>query len=184
LATGLFGGVANIFGYVGQMSRGHVLKDALTEGRNLGQALEIMTDKLKTGMYSSGRYLIADADTGYVVENFHEELNIQRFDKEAIITNRFKNLEYGKGEPKAIDRERYVRHQLERKNLTIERMMRIAQNHGSKHSVCRHSITVASMLIAIRRSDSKPEVYYSVGYPCKGFKQFPLNDGSGYVAKS
>lgn len=174
LATGIFGGVANIIGHVGQKSRGHVLRDALSDGGNLGEVLEVLTDELKTAKYSSARYVIADATTGYVVENFREELNIQRFNKQAIITNRFKNLEYGNEEPNAIERERYVRHQLGTKDLTLKHFMGIAQKHDSRHAVCRHEITVASLLIGISRSSKVPEVYYAIGHPCKGFKQFQV----------
>jgi len=172
LNSGLFGAVANVIGYVGIKSRGQALRDVLTKATNLDEAVELLAELLRTGTYSSARYLIATANQGYIVENFNQELNLQRFDDEVVITNRFEHLSFGREQPEAADRERYVREQLSRGNLMIEDMMKIAKNHDSGHPVCRHNLTVASLLVAIQRSTNIAEEYYAVGHPCRGFQRF------------
>jgi len=104
ISNGIFGGVVNIPGYTASKSRGHLLRDVLTEARNLREGLEILVDGAKTGRYSSASYLIGDIHQAYALENWQQEFYVERITMLKVITNRFKHLHYGEFQPNARER--------------------------------------------------------------------------------
>ena len=174
LSTGVFGGVANIQGYSGTESRGHILKKALNEAKTGNEALEIVTDAVKTGRYSSGVYLLGDTSGSYTVENFNEEVHIDWNDRVHIVTNRFTHLKLGTAHPSAAARHTTVRRWTASTPFTLERMMRLGQNHRGQGAVCRHGYTLSNLVVAVREHGFVPEIYYVMGEPCSGYQRFML----------
>lgn len=176
IKNGLFGGVTNVLGYYSKKSRGVLLKEALLKSEDIDDMLEYMIRELKSGEYSAANYLISNGKKAFHIENFGEEIVVEETNKIAL-TNHFIHLKKGVFREESINRRKYIEEKLLRKGeVGIEDALNIARNHEPV-AICRHGITLSSFII---NSTEEIEVYYSLSYPCEGFRKEVLNKFNPY----
>jgi len=169
LNTGIYGGVANVLGYIGKKSRGILLLNALSYGKELKDVIGFMIDEIKTGNYSSANYLIGNRERIFVIENFSDNYNIYEVRDKVVITNHFKELKQGYINEEDIKRKKYVEEIL---NIEDEEaILKIPLIH-KPIPICRHGKTLSSFIAIL--NDKGYEIFYKLGYPCEGYLKVPL----------
>lgn len=177
LKANIFGGIANVLGFKGPMSRGVLLKEVLTSSKDLDDALRMMEERLRSGLYSSANYILGDLERIFRIESFDGKLYISKATDRLIITNRFHHLNFKPEKDlhhriieNSLRRENYLQSYMKKKELTLEDIFRIATYHGEGESICRHggsdTLTLSSMISHLK-SDLRPRILYSLGNPCE-----------------
>ncbi|MGB9659614.1 MAG: carcinine hydrolase/isopenicillin-N N-acyltransferase family protein [Nitrososphaerales archaeon] len=176
LKAEIFGGVANVPGFKGLMSRGVLLKEVLSCSKDLDDAIKMIKDKLRSGRYSSANYVLGDLERIFRIENFDGKLYISKANS-VVITNRFHHIDF---KPKkdlhqriienSLKRENYIQSYMQKRELTIEDIFRIAKYHGERDSICRHggfdTLTLSSVIFHLE-NDLQPKILYIIGNPCE-----------------
>ncbi|MEM3382689.1 MAG: hypothetical protein QXL52_01680 [Nitrososphaerales archaeon] len=177
LKANIFGGLANVPGFKGSMSRGVLLKEVLSSSKDIDDALDIIEEKLKSGLYSSANYVLGDLERIFRIESFGEKLYISKASSRVIITNRFNKIDF---KPKSdihsriiensLRRENYIESYIKRKELTIDDIFKIARYHKEGESICKHggleTSTLSSMIFHLK-NDLQPKILYLIGKPCE-----------------
>ncbi|MEM3507131.1 MAG: NRDE family protein [Candidatus Bathyarchaeia archaeon] len=171
LNTGIFGGLTNVLGYSGSLSRGVLLKNVLLNSKNLQKALKMLIEELSKGEYSSANYVLGNAEKLYRIENFSRSTKVIDIKNFIVLTNNFNFLKYGKKLKSSSEREKYIYKVLfDKKSISIKDLLKIAKHHGKKDSVCRHGKgigkTVSSVIFYLNR-DNELSFMYCKGNPCK-----------------
>jgi hypothetical protein len=177
LKANIFGGVANVPGFRGPMSRGVLLKKVLSGSKGLDDAVKKIKERLRSGLYSSANYVLGDLERIFKIESFSGQLYISEVNNSVIITNRFHHIDfklesnlYHKIIESSLRRENYIKACIKRKELTLEDLFSIAKHHGEGESVCRHEGLDASTLSSVifhLENDLQPKILYCLGNPCK-----------------
>ena len=176
LQSGIYGGIANVGDYRGSKSRGILLKNILTNGNNLLDAVMMMERELLRGEYSSASYLIGKDGENWLFENFGENVYSERLEKSFVLTN------YFTGSKEKVSEEANVRRNYVVKRLgsevEVNDILKIVAHHGEVDGICRHGTTLASLFVAGRK-EGKPLVLYGIGESCQGLHSaFDLFDDS------
>jgi len=181
LTTKVFGGLTNVLGYNGRLSRGVLLKNVLLNSKNLEEALKMIMEELSKGEYSSANYVLGNSNTLYRIENFSSYTKVVKPEKNFIIlTNNFRFLKYGKKLRSSNEREKYIHRILSKKrSITIKDLFQMAKHHGKRDSICRHGKgigkTVSSVIFHVNRKDNLSFLYCK-GNPCESkYKKLRLN---------
>ena len=171
LRTGTAGGVANILGYTGKKSRGVILLKALKEGSSAKDAALIIKREVSSGDYSSARYVLCDEKSIVSLESFGTKVHSSEGyrSKFVVTTNHFHNLRAGSRLHNSILRERYL--QTLGDNITEPGIMKLATRHRNP-AICRPGRTLSSFIV-FKKVDVAPRILYSLGEPCKGYREFP-----------
>jgi hypothetical protein len=170
LKSGTAGGVANILGYSGEKSRGVILLKALKEATSAKGAAQIIRTEVSSGMYSSARYVLCDKKSIVSLESFGTKVHSsdnhgRRF---VVTTNHFHNLRSGKRLENSVLREKYLKRLGD--NITEQSILKLATRHRNP-AICRHGRTLSSFIV-FKKHDEGPRILYSLGEPCKGYKEF------------
>ncbi len=176
LKTKIFGGIANVPGFKGPMSRGVLLKEVLLGSKDLDDAIKMIKDKLRSGLYSSANYVLGDLERIFRIENFDGKLYISKANS-AIITNRFHHIDFKPEKDlhervieNSLRRENYIQSYMQERELTIGDIFRIAKHHGERDSICRHggfdTLTLSSVIFHLE-NDLQPKILYIIGNPCE-----------------
>lgn len=164
--SGIYAAVANVGDYLGVKSRGILIKDILTV-KNIQNAIRRAEKELVSARYSSGSYLIGQRGMNWLLENYGNIVYSERLDERFIVTNYFTGLK-SKAAEEAKMRRDYVRKELSRlSTVGIRDILRIIVHHSSRDGICRHGITLASLLVAGKKSGA-PEVLFKIGESCQG----------------
>ncbi len=177
LKAKIFGGIANVPGFRGTMSRGVLLKNILLSSKDLDDALTMIKERLRSGLYSSANYILGDLERIFRIESFDGQLYISKAVDRLIITNRFHHINFKPESDlhhriieNSLSRENYIQFFIKRKELTLEDIFKIATHHGKGESICRHggldALTLSSMIFHIK-NDLQPKILYSLENPCK-----------------
>ncbi|MEM2955585.1 MAG: carcinine hydrolase/isopenicillin-N N-acyltransferase family protein [Nitrososphaerales archaeon] len=176
LKTKIFGGVANVPGFKGSMSRGVLLKEVLSGSKDLDDAISMIKDKLRSGLYSSANYVLGDLERIFRIENFDGKLYISKANS-VIVTNRFHHIDFKPEKDlhqriieNSLRRENYIQSYMQKGELTIKDIFRIAKHHGERDSICRHggfdTLTLSSVIFHLE-NDLQPKILYIIGNPCE-----------------
>jgi hypothetical protein len=176
LKAEIFGGVANVPGFKGLMSRGVLLKEVLSGSKDLDDAIRMIKDKLRSGLYSSANYVLGDLERIFRIENFDGKLYISKANS-VVITNRFHRIDFKPEKDlhqriikNSLKRENYIQSYMQKRELTIEDIFRIAKHHGERGSICRHggfdTLTLSSVIFHLE-NDLQPKILYIIGNPCE-----------------
>jgi hypothetical protein len=176
LKAEIFGGVANVPGFKGLMSRGVLLKEVLSGSKDLDDAIRMIKDKLRSGLYSSANYVLGDLERIFRIENFDGKLYISKANS-VVITNRFHHIDFKPEKDlhqriikNSLKRENYIQSYMQKRELTIEDIFRIAKHHGERDSICRHggfdTLTLSSVIFHLE-NDLQPKILYIIGNPCE-----------------
>jgi len=176
LKAEIFGGVANVPGFKGLMSRGVLLKEVLSGSKDLDDAIRMIKDKLRSGLYSSANYVLGDLEGIFRIENFDGKLYISKANS-VVITNRFHHIDFKPEKDlhqriikNSLKRENYIQSYMQKRELTIEDIFRIAKHHGERDSICRHggfdTLTLSSVIFHLE-NDLQPKILYIIGNPCE-----------------
>ncbi len=171
LKSGTAGGVANILGYTGSKSRGVVLLRALEEGRSARDAAQIIEREVSGGEYSSGRYVLCDEKSIVSLESFGSKVHHDGGAKSKFVvtTNHFHKLRAGMRLENSVLREKYL--QTLGENITEGAIIKLATKHRNP-AICRPGRTLSSFIV-FKKPAQPPRILYSLGEPCKGYKEFP-----------
>lgn len=165
--TGIFGGLANVLGYMGPLSRGKLLREVLTSSKTLEGALQNLTARLRGGMYSSANYLLGDMEGLYRIESFGREVHVEESNSYLIITNNHRHLQGSTFLESSRAREAFLETYLRaRGTVTAEEMAALSARHSGPASICRHDdrATLSSLLFSV---GGRAEFLYSSGNPCR-----------------
>jgi len=185
LKAKIFGGIANVPGFRGNMSRGVLLKDVLLSSKDLDNALTMIKERLRSGLYSSANYILGDLKRIFRIESFDGQLYVSRAVDSLIITNRFRHINlkpesdlHRRIIENSSSRENYIQVFIKRKELTLEDIIRIATHHGKGESICRHggldTLTLSSIIFHLK-DYLQPRILYSLGNPCKNrYEEFKV----------
>ena len=185
LKANIFGGVANVPGFKGTVSRGVLLREVLSSSKNLDDALRMMEERLRTGLYSSANYVLGDLERIFRIESFERKSYISKAMDRLMITNRFHHINF-KPEKElhhrivenSLRRENYLQSYMKKKELTLDDIFRIATHHGEEAPICRHggsdTLTLSSMIFYLK-NDLQPKILYTLGNPCVNeYKEFKV----------
>lgn len=174
-ATGVYGGLTNVLGYVGRQSRGVLLKDVLTQSANLLAAIRHLASEAATGRYSPANYVLGDDHELYRIENYARDIHISRSRVRQVATNHFRYLPRGKRLVSSVERERFVTEfVVDQPNPSVTDLRRLAARHGDGGAICRHGHTLASAMFAVATGKQRVVVRYKIGHPCKGYRRVRL----------
>lgn len=177
LKANIFGGIANVPGFKGSMSRGVLLKEVLSCSKDLDNALKMIKEKLRSGLYSSANYVLGDLERIFRIESFSKKLYISEANNGIIITNRFHIIDFKPESDlhnriieNSLRRENYIKSYIEKKELTIEDIFNIAKHHKEGESICKHggldTLTLSSIIFHLK-NDLQPKILYLLGKPCE-----------------
>ncbi|MGQ9718882.1 MAG: hypothetical protein ACUVWK_03440 [Nitrososphaerales archaeon] len=78
LEAGIFGGVANVPGFKGSMSRRVLLREVLSGSKGLSGAIGTIEVRLRSGLYSSANYVLGDMESLSRIESLGGDCTYQR----------------------------------------------------------------------------------------------------------
>ncbi|MGQ9468403.1 MAG: hypothetical protein ACUVTD_01025 [Nitrososphaerales archaeon] len=116
LKAEIFGGLTDVPGFKGTMSKGILLKEVLSSSKDLDDALKMIEERLRSGLYSSANYILGDSERIFRIESFHKQLYISKAIDSLIVTNRFHHINL---KPEK-DHYRTVENSLRRENYIKE----------------------------------------------------------------
>jgi len=167
------GGVANILGYTGSKSRGVILLRALEEAKSAKDAGRIIREEVSGGDYSSARYVLCDGNSIVSLENFGTKVHLSEDQRKRFLVtaNHFRNLRSGMRHESSVLREKYLK--TIGSNITEKSILRLATRHRNP-AICRHGRTLSSFIVFKNHNPKQSRILYSLGEPCKGYKEFSL----------
>ncbi len=172
MESGVAGGVANILGYTGNKSRGVLLLHALESGRTIDEVAQFIANEAQKGEYGSASYVLCSSKEIIRIESFGELIHSTRLKGRRLLvaTNHLKMLRKGERHRNSVLREQYLK---KIRKISVENVIALAKRHRNP-SICRHGRTLASFAVFVDSKSKLPKILYSIGEPCKGFKEFKL----------